>query len=145
MSDPASRKPEEIASNISDSEIDMVLERNIAVDVNQPQNKTIGHKRQSGKRRRTYEPSGLDIAPYHKKPKVTKSTILPLNYHKRGSHNIISEEEATAWKKDMWMADMLIDEDETTPMFVGCNAQLLPREDEIQNIVYLPQINASPT
>ena len=45
----------------------------------------------------------------------------------------------------MWMADMLIDEDETTPMFVGWNAQLLPREDEIQNIVYLPQINASPT
>ena len=78
MSDPVSRKPEEIASNISDSEIDMILERNIAVNVNQPQNKTIGHKRQSGKRRRTYEPSGLDIAPYHKKPKVTRSTLLPL-------------------------------------------------------------------
>ena len=44
VSDPVSRKPEEIASNISDSKIDMILERNIAVDVNQPQNKTIGHK-----------------------------------------------------------------------------------------------------
>ena len=72
-----------------------------------------------------------------------KSTLLPLNQHKIGSHNIISGEEASAWKKDiMWMADMLIDEDETTPMFVGWNAQLLLREDEIQNIVYLPQINA---
>ena len=36
VSDPVSGKSEEIASNISDSEINMILERNIAVDVNQP-------------------------------------------------------------------------------------------------------------
>ena len=42
------------------------------------------------------------------------------------------------------MADMLSDEDET-PMFVGWNAQLLPTDDEIHNVVYLPQINSSPT
>ena len=45
----------------------MILEHNIAVDVNQTQNKNIGHKRRSGMRQRTYEPSGLDIDPYHKK------------------------------------------------------------------------------
>ena len=40
---------------------------------------------------------------------------------------------------------MLTGEDETTPMFVGWNAQLLLRGDEIHNVVYLPQINSSPT
>ena len=62
------------------------------------------------------------------------------------SPNVISEGEVSAWKKDiLWMADMLTDEDETTPMFVGWNPQLLPRDDEIQNVVYLPQISSSPT
>ena len=44
MSEPMSRKPEESSANLSDGEIDMIHERNIAVDVNQTQNKHIGHE-----------------------------------------------------------------------------------------------------
>ena len=53
---------------------------------------------------------------------ITKKNLLPLN-HPKGP-NINSEGEASAWNKYiLWMADMLTDEDETTPMFVGWNAR----------------------
>ena len=32
---------------------------------------------------RLYEASGLNIEPYHKKPKIVKSTLLPLSDERR--------------------------------------------------------------
>ena len=48
------------------------------------------------------------------------------------------------WKEDiMWMADVCNNED--TPMWVGWNSMLIPKDDHLQKIWYLPQINQSPT
>ena len=35
------------------------------------------------RKRRLYESSGLNIDPYHKKPKMVKSTLLPLSDERR--------------------------------------------------------------
>ena len=106
---------------------------------------TRGASAKNRKRRRTFEPTGLDIPSYRKKPRI-KLKILPLDHPKRRLYEVITADEAEAWKKDiMWMADIVTDKDETTPMFVGWNAMLLPKEDQRQKVVYLPQINQSPT
>ena len=53
---------------------------------------------------------------------------------------------AKEWKKDlMWMADIETDEENTTPMWVDWNSNLIPRDDETQKIWYLPQRNIFPT
>ena len=66
---------------------------------------------------------------------------------RRLKYEPINEEIAEAWKKDiLWMADFNIEaEDKTTPMWVGWNAMLIPRDNFTQSIFYLPQINQSPT
>ena len=47
--------------------------------------------------------------------------------------NLIEEEEAEAWKEDiMWMADIETDGENTTPVWVGWNSNLIPRGDETQ-------------
>ena len=43
------------------------------------------------------------------------------------------------------MADVCTDTTDTTPMWVGWNARLIPRDDERQVVEYLKQINQSPT
>ena len=42
------------------------------------------------------------------------------------------------------MADIETDGKNTTPIWVGWNSNLIPRNDETQKIWYLPQINMSP-
>ena len=42
------------------------------------------------------------------------------------------------------MADIETDGKNTTPIWVGWNSNLIPRDDETQKIWYLPQINMSP-
>ena len=45
----------------------------------------------------------------------------------------------------MWMADIETDGENTTPVWVGWNSNLIPRDDETQKNWYLPQINMPPT
>ena len=42
------------------------------------------------------------------------------------------------------MADIETDAKNTTPIWVGWNSNLIPRDNETQKIWYLPQINMSP-
>ena len=73
-------------------------------------------KSKNKKSRRTYEPRGLDVAPYRKKPKLNDPDMLPLDNPKQILTNLIEEKEAEAWKKDvMWMADIETDGKNTTP------------------------------
>ena len=114
--------------NLVDDPIDMTIETVVAEDtedINPAHNVTVGGVRK--KRRRTFESTGLDIAPYYKKPRVMTSNLLPLNHPKRRNYNIISEEEADAWKKDiLWMTDMLTDDDVTTPI-VGLQCSIVAK------------------
>ena len=41
----------------------------------------------------------------------------------------------------MWMADIETDGENTTPIWVGLNTNLTPRDDEAQKNWYLSQIN----
>ena len=69
-----------------------------------------------------------------------------MNHPKRQKSNMIEEKEAEAWKRDiMWMAHIETDDEKNTPMWVGWNSDLIPRDDNTQKIWYLPQINMSPT
>ena len=101
--------------------------------------------KKSRKRRRAYEPTGLNIEPYHKKPKTVGANFLPLNHPLR----TIPEAQANiskSWEKDiLWMADVATDTENSTPMWIGCNSNLIPSDDCTQEIWYLPQINRSPT
>jgi hypothetical protein len=96
----------------------------------------------TGKCRRSYEPTGLDIAPYRKKPKLVLSNLMPLNDPRRKKYEV--KKNAETWQKDiLWMAD--VSQNEDTPMWVGWNAMVKPRDERLQKIWYLPQINQSPT
>ena len=113
-----------------------------------PTNRKEMHRRTNScpsglRRRRAYEPTGLDIEPYHKKPKMKRSMLLPINDAKRlqtsGTH-------LEAANKDLlWMFSLYFSVS-NTPMWVGWNAMLSPAVSDLQqNIWYLPQINESPT
>ena len=39
---------------------------------------------------------------------------------------------------------MITNEDQTTLMFVGWNSMLMPKDDQLQQVLYLPQINLWP-
>ena len=45
----------------------------------------------------------------------------------------MEEKEIEAWKKDMWMADIETDGENTTPMWVGWNSSF-PRDNETQKM-----------
>ena len=103
-------------------------------------------KGKNKKRRGTYEPSGLDVAPYRKKTKLNDPDIPLLDNPKRILTNLIKEKEAEAWKKDIiWITDIETDVENRPPMWVGWNSNLIPRDDETQKNWYLPRINMSPT
>ena len=58
----------------------------------------------------------------------------------------VDKEITDSWKKDvLWMTDVSTDPDKSTPMWVGWNSMLIPRDDSLQKVWYLPQINSSPT
>ena len=99
--------------------------------------KTVGIKRP-----RKIEPSGLNIEPYRKKPKVKavicanvddpKMKFVPNSYH-------------IAKQKDLlWMFCLYLLPD-TTPMWTGWNSLLEKDNTTLQKMSYLPQINMSPT
>ena len=55
----------------------------------------------------------------------------------------MEEKEAEAWKKDIKsMVDIDTDCENTTPIWLAWNSNLIPRDD---GILYLPQINMSQT
>ena len=97
--------------------------------------------KRSRKHRCAYEQAGLNIEPYHKKPKTVGTNFLPLNHllrtNPKAQANI-----SKSWEKDMlWMADVAADTENTTPMWIGWNSDLIPIDDCTQEIWYLPQIN----
>ena len=98
------------------------------------------------KQRRTYEASGLDIQPYREKPKVIASNYIPLDDQRRLKDEPIESIVAESWKEDILrMTDLFIDTDMSAPMWVGWNSMLIPRDESLQKVWYLPQINMSPT
>ena len=92
-----------------------------------------------------YEPTGLNIEPYHKKSKTVGANFLPLNHLSRTNPEAQANI-SKSWEKDiLWMADVATDTENSTPMWIGCNSNLIPSDDCTQEIWYLPQINQSPT
>ena len=92
-----------------------------------------------------YEPTGLNIEPYHKKSKTVGTNFLPLNHLSRTNPEAQANI-SKSWEKDiLWMADVATDTENSTPMWIGCNSNLIPSDDCTQEIWYLPQINQSPT
>ena len=116
--------------------------------VNDPCSSTDGVEQPSKrkKRKRTYEATGLDIPVYRKKPKMVASAYVPLDDQRRKRYEPIDDELLESWKKDiLWMADVATNSEDSTPMWVGWNASLLPRDDTRQVVEYVKQINQSPT
>ena len=100
--------------------------------------KTIGFKR-----RRTFEPRGIHLEPYRKKPK-----FLVMHFDKSNDpiRNVIPASHHIAEIKDiLWI--MVLRFNDNTPMWVGWNSQYSAQveKEQKQGVWYLPQINASPT
>lgn len=101
----------------------------------------------SRKRRRSYEPTGLSIEPYRKKPKLISSSFLGKDNTERteiesDNNGCIKE----SWKMDiMWMKSFLVNEEFSTPIWAGWNSLFCRYQDYIHKIWYMPQINQSPT
>ena len=73
------------------------------------------------------------------------SSYIPLD-PRRLKYEVMENEIADSWKKDiLWMADVTTDPNNSTPMWVGWNSMLIPRDEFNHKIWYLPQINQSPT
>ena len=94
------------------------------------------------KRRRTFEPTCLDIEPYRKRPKMLKSAVLPINDPKRVYVPDVRIK-ARMWDS-LWMMEFCF-WPANTPMWVGWNSKQIPNSNEIQKVWYVPQINQSPT
>ena len=88
----------------------------------------------SRKRTRAYELAGLNIESYYKKPKTVGAKFLPLNHPLRSN----PETEATiskSWEKYiLWMADVAVDTENSTPMWIGWNSNLIPSDDCTEEI-----------
>ena len=99
------------------------------------------------KRRRAFEPSGLNIQPYRKNTKLVSSSFLPNDDPKRLVPEDLCPHLEYRWKMDvLWMANFLVAPTHTlTPLWAGWNAIISAPVDHIHKIWYLPQINQSPT
>ena len=72
--------------------------------------------RRSSKRRRAFVSDGLDIEPYHKKPRITSRVMIPIDDARR---KIIPNSYLSAKTKDtLWMLECCYSESETA-MWVG--------------------------
>ena len=68
--------------------------------------------------------------------KVKDSGILPLEQPKRMRTNVTEGNEAERWKKEIkGMAHMETDDEETTPISVDWNSNLIPNDDKTNNTV----------
>ena len=80
-----------------------------------------------------------------KKSKTVGANFLPLNHLSRTNPEAQANI-SKSWEKDiLWMADVATDTENSTPMWIGWNSNLIPSDDCTQEIWYLPQINQSPT
>ena len=93
------------------------------------------------RRRRAFEAKDDEIAPYPKK--VTMSTTLLDLEDERRKVNAATIESAALM--DFWWLTCLFSEIPQTPMWVGWNSQRILSPQPKQKVVYLPQIDASPT
>ena len=76
----------------------------------------------SRKHRCTYERTGLNIEPYHKKPKTVGAIFLLLNHPLRANPKPETQTSISkSWEKDiLWMADI---------EWIGWNSNLIPSDD----------------
>lgn len=95
------------------------------------------------RRRRTYEVINDTMKPYHKQTKMLTESMLGLEDQRRA---LIPGSLQTARKLDfIWMASLTM-EVPNTPMWTGWNSLSTPKDSlPQQRVLYLPQINASPT
>ena len=95
------------------------------------------------RKRRLYEASGLNIEPYHKKPKIVKSTLLPLSDERRTK--VPNSLKKAQQHNFLWTSDLTFNRQSgDAPMWVGWNSRYGPREESMQNVWYLKQMNESP-
>ena len=86
----------------------------------------------------------MDIEPYRKKPKIVSSTLLAINDERR--LNCPESYKKARLKDFLWIADLTCSKQEDIPMWVGWNArQTIKKQNTLQKVWYLPQINESPT
>ena len=80
------------------------------------------------KRRRTFESFGVDIEPYHKKPKISSVDLMLLGY--TDQQRILESYRLAKVNNLLWMIQFSI----------------LPKDKEAAEMIwYLPAINQSPT
>ena len=69
------------------------------------------------KRRRTYEPTCLEIEPYRKKPKLYTSEFHPIKSAEKERYETACTSRAKTWKQDvLWMIDFSTNPNCRTPM-----------------------------
>ena len=96
------------------------------------------------RKRRLYEASGLNIEPYHKKPKMVKSTLLPLSDERRTK--VPNSRKKAQQHNFLWTSDLAFNRQSgDVPMWVGWNSRYGPREESMQKVWNLKQMNESPT
>ena len=126
------------ASNTKDKDrVDLQIEaESIPMDSKPTNEKT--------RKRRLYEASGLIIEPYHKKPKMVKSTLLPLSDERRT--NFPNSLKKAQQHNFLWTSDLTFNRQSgDVPMWVDWNSRHGPREESMQKVWYLKQMNESPT
>ena len=126
------------ASNKKDKDrVDVQIEvESISMDSKPTNGKT--------RKRRLYEASGLNIEPYHKKPKMVKSTLLPLSDERQTK--VPNSLKKAQQHNFLWTSDLTFNRQSgDVPMWVGWNSRYGPREESMQRVWYLKQMNGSPT
>ena len=96
----------------------------------------------SERKRRAFEFPGFNIEPYHKKPKMVKETMSPVDDPKRLAVPLNLRE--ARFNDFIWMCCLAL-KLPNTPMWCGFNATRTTDPLPIQRLCYLPQINMSPT
>ena len=100
------------ASNKKDSDrVDLQIEaESIPMDSKPTNGKT--------RKRRLYEASGLNIEPYHKKPKMVKSTLLPLSDERQTK--VPNSLKKAQQHNFLWTSDLTFNRQSgDVPMWVG--------------------------
>ena len=96
------------------------------------------------RKRPLYEASGLNVEPYHKKLKMVKSTLLPLS-NKRQT-KVPSSLKKVQQHIFFWTSDLTFHRQSgDVPIWVGWNSRYGPREESMQKVWYLKQMNESTT
>ena len=98
---------------------------NILEDNQERENSKENSKRK--KRRSSYSPSDLTITPNRKIPKFLAHGMLELNEARRLKYDKTCDGISSPQKYDfLWMVDFMFIDNDTTPMWVGCNTKYSP-------------------